>query len=199
MVATLTRPAEKPSSKGPDKPPAPEKPQVDLKWVLAALGLAVITMGSVVIGIQLAPNKILIKEQSSIQLVERIIKPGPTFQVMQGQVLNLQGGRYLRMSVALQFVENHDLWTPHNPGGHGASKPTDPVAPYSAMLKDVIISTASRHNAPELLALDGKERLKESLKLAINREWQSTHGAHGNGHTANPEVYRVYFTDFVIQ
>lgn len=205
MAANLKKSPEEKKEKG-KAADAERRGGIDLKWIMAGLGLVAITMGSVIIGIQLAPGKVVIKETTKTMLVERIVEPGPVVNVLQSQVLNLNGGRYLRLSVALQFVKNEKLWPDGGggAGGHGAAKPKDPLENHHAMIKDTILTVVGRHTAAELLTPTGKEKLKDEVKMAINRELghnvKGYHGGGGGGDEAPavPEVYKVYFTDFVV-
>ena len=194
MAANLKKLAEKKE----EKKAAKAGPSFDLKWVLAGLGLMAITMGSVIVGIQLAPNKLLVHEKESVKYVEKIVKPGPTRPVLSSQVVNLKGGRYLRFSVALQFEANEKLWPAGGggSGGHGAAKPVDPVLPFEPMIKDLIVMKTSKYTAAQLLTVEGKEMLKNDIKASINHELGGDH--HDPEHPV-PVVYKVFFTDFVIQ
>ena len=221
MAANLKKSPEDKKAKVEKAEGGSPKVNVDLKWILAGLGLVALTMGSVIIGIQLAPGKIVVRETTTTKFVQRVIKPGPVINVLQSQVLNLAGGRCLRLSVALQFVADEKLWPEGGggSGGHGAAKPKDPLEAHYAMIKDTIVMTASKHSSADLLAPSGKEKLKEEIKRALNREFghdvasvggvhvEGSHGAHGDhggggggeeAHASVPEVYKVYFTDFVI-
>jgi flagellar basal body-associated protein FliL len=203
VAANLKKTAEKKDDKAGDKKDKKEGGvSLDLKWILAGLGLVAITMGSVIIGIQLAPAKYtVIKEK---EFVEKLpAKPGITAQVVTGQIVNLKGGRFLRLSVALQFAKNEKLWPEGGGGGHGEGKKADPLEGYKAMMQDKIVMVASRFTAEQLLTADGKEQLKHMVKSAINRELTGATGHEGGGgggeEHPTPEVVSVFFTDFVIQ
>lgn len=222
MAANLKKGAEKKDDKAADKKEKKEGGvALDLKWILAGLGLVAITMGSVIIGIQLAPAKYTVIEKE--KLVEKLpAKPGKTVAIMSGQIVNLKGGRFLRFSVSLQFAKNELLWPEGGggSGGHGAKAP-DPLEAHKDMIKDKIVMVASRFTADQLLTPQGKDDLKRLIKSTVNAELG--HGMAGGGsshHSANqiavettfagggggaseehptPEVVNVFFTDFVIQ
>ena len=219
MATNLKKPADKEEKKSAEKVvKAAGAGGFDIKWALAGLGFIAITMGSVVFGVHIA--QLMMKPETKTVLAERIIKPGPVVPVLASQVVNLKGGRYLRMSVALQFIANEKLWPSGGggSGGHGAAKPVNPLEKYEAMIKDTIISTVSSHSAAEILAPHGKEKLKKAIRDRVNAELKSSgggddmhHGAvrvevamaggggGGDSHDpAYPEVLKVYFTDFVI-
>lgn len=192
MAANLKKTPEKKEEKGGQKAEG-QKVQLDLKWILAGLGLVAITMGSVIIGIQLAPPKQVIVEKKT--LVEKLpAKPGPAVPVFMGQVVNLNGGRYLRFSVVVQFAANDKLFPAGGGGGEGKKK--DPFEPYMAMMKDTCVTAASRHTADELLVPKGKDKLKDEIRGSLNSEFEQE---RQNADDPVPEVIKVYFTDFVIQ
>jgi flagellar basal body-associated protein FliL len=221
VAANLKKGAEKKTDdKATDKKEKKEGGgfSLDLKWILAGLGLVAITMGSVIIGIQLAPAKYTVVEKT--KLVEKLpAKPGKTVPIAQGQIVNLKGGRFLRFSVSLQFAKNEKLW-PEGGGGSGGhgSKAPDPLEAHKDMMKDKIVMVASRFSAEQLLTAQGKEDLKRLIKSTINAELGHSLGGHGGDHHSampvahlgggggggaeehpSPEVVNVFFTDFVIQ
>lgn len=201
MAANLKKGAEKKDEKAADKKEKKEGGVgLDLKWILAGLGLVAITMGSVIIGIQLAPAKYIQVEKT--KLVEKLpAKPGPTVGVVSGQIVNLKGGRFLRLSVSLQFAKNEKLWPEGGGGGHGEGKKVDPLEQYKAMMQDKIVLMASRFTAEQLLTSEGKEQLKHMIKSAINHDLGHDMEGGGGGEEEHPapEVLNVFFTDFVIQ
>ncbi|HEY9722502.1 MAG TPA: flagellar basal body-associated FliL family protein [Oscillatoriaceae cyanobacterium] len=167
--------------------------QFDLKWLLAGLGLVAITMGSVIIGIQLAPPKqvVVVKKQ----LVQKLPpKPGLTENIFSGAVVNLLGGHYLRFSVDLQFAADDKVFPPAE--GGEKKKAADPLAAWLPMIKDTIVSEASRHASDDLLTPAGKDHLKAEIQDALNKQFD---GMKTDPDTPEPEVIHVYFTDFVIQ
>jgi flagellar basal body-associated protein FliL len=224
VAANLKKPADKKDDKAVDKKEKKEGGgfSLDLKWILAGLGLVAITMGSVIIGIQLAPAKYTVIEKE--KLVEKLpAKPGKTVPIVASQIVNLKGGRFLRFSVSLQFAKNEVLWPEGGggSGGHGAKAP-DPLEAHKDMMKDKIVLVASRFTAEQLLTVQGKEQLKNMIKGAINAELgHGGMGSHGGDHHSaipaavvvttggggggaaeehpTPEVVNVFFTDFVIQ
>lgn len=217
MAANIKKALDKKEKGAADASP---KKGMDLKWILAAVGIGAIAMGGAIIGIQLAPNKVIVHETERETFVEKLpAKPGPSIPMMAGQVVNLKGGHYLRFSCVLQFAANEKLWPAGGGGNHGAAKAVNPLENYEAMIKDVIVTTVSKHTAAELLTLAGKDRLKTEIKVAVNRELgvpgydeapmaPAEAAPHGHGHgggggehemTATPEVIRVFFTDFVVQ
>ena len=193
--------------KGGDKKPAKEeKPasagiQLDLRWILAGLGLIVITMGSVILGVYLAPNKIIVQETEREVPVEKLpvkLVPGPSIPIALGEVVNLKDSHFLRFSVVFQFVASDKLFPP---AAGEKKKGSNPLDSYMPMMKDAIVSAASRHASEDLMSLQGKDKLKEEIKRDVNHEFQAYADPDPQKAAANPvpEVLRVFFTDFVIQ
>jgi flagellar FliL protein len=84
--------------------------------------------------------------------------------------VNLSGGGYLKVGVALQFVEGG--------GGHGASGPDGSKA------TDLVISTFSQAQPADVTG--AREALKEALQAKIIEAY------HG-------EVMEIYYTEYVTQ
>ena len=170
----------------------------EMKWALAAVAMTIICFGSVVGGFLFVKN-FMIKPEVKTQFVEKRIAPGPSFPLMNSQVVNLNGGRYLRFSCSIQYVENERIWPHEGGGGNAGPKKVDPLLRYNDMMKDVVVSTISRHTATELMRPEGKERLKEEIKLRINQMMSETAGPHADPlKQPVPEVYRIFFTEFVV-
>jgi flagellar FliL protein len=88
-------------------------------------------------------------------------------------IVNLQvKGSFLKTVIQLEFSE------PSPPHGMEGEMPR---------IRDGVIRVLSSKQAQDILSVDGKERLKEELKAAIN-------GALGS-----EEVVNVFFTEFIVQ
>ncbi len=96
---------------------------------------------------------------------------GPMFP-MDTFVVNLNGGRYLRLQVQLEFA--------------GTEVPRK-FYPRIVPLRDQIISVITAKSAAELESQKGKDQLKSQIKDATNELLK------------REEVSKVYFTQFVIQ
>ena len=83
--------------------------------------------------------------------------------------VNLSGGGYLKIGVALQFVEG---------GGHGSETPS------GAMATDLIISTFSQAQPADVTG--ARDALKEALEERIIEAY------HG-------DVMGIYYTEYVTQ
>ncbi len=87
---------------------------------------------------------------------------------------------YLKISMVLEVAAE-----PAKGGGHGESEGGENVK--DAKARDAIIEVLSAHSYVELLAADGKERLKAELKQRLEQVLEDT------------EVANIYFTAFAIQ
>ena len=98
---------------------------------------------------------------------------GPAFLPLETFIVNLQvKGSFLKTSIQLEF--------------------TEPVLPKTIesevpKIRDAVIRVLSAKGSAEILTAEGKERLREELRDAINQ----TLGAE--------DVSKVYFTEFIIQ
>ena len=97
----------------------------------------------------------------------------PAVMPLDTFIVNLQvKGSFLKVTVQLEFAE------PELP-------PT--IEHDTPRIRDAIISVLSAKAAPELLSADGKEKLREELKRAVNDALHSE------------DVTKVFFTEFIIQ
>lgn len=207
MAANLKNapPAGKKDDKGAGKPEK-ERWSPDWKWVALGLGFALTSIGATVLGVHFYAQNFLVKEVTKKEYVLKMpAKPGPSVSLFTTQVVNLKGGRFLRFSVVLQYAANEHLWPTGGGGssGHGSSKAVNPLEKFEPLMKDVVVSTISRHSATELLDTEGRERLKAKIKANINHEIKAAFGAsegHGDAEEGSPlpEVMRVFFTEFVV-
>lgn len=111
---------------------------------------------------------------------------------MRERIVNLaEAGvlRYLKVSIVL------DVFDPEHPHGlspsenHKSAKPELPkdVRNKAAPIEDTVTAVLSARTAGELMAADGKARLKEDLKRSLNAL------------LGGERILAVYFTDFIIQ
>lgn len=101
-------------------------------------------------------------------------KPG-TVVALESTSLNLAGGHYLRIGIALQLTEEGSA------GGHGASD-----GPDGSQAKDLIIATFSGKKIETLNNAKEREALKQELAKKI-------------GEAYHHDVMDIYFTEFVTQ
>jgi hypothetical protein len=217
MAANLKQ-APPPGGKKDDKGPAGATPKaeragmfsnVDRYMVLMGLGFGLISICAPVVGIHLYSKYFLVKETVKREYVLKLPpKPGPTAPLFATQITNLKGGRFLRYSVAIQYVANEHIWPTGGGGNAGATKKGNPLEQYEPLMKDVVVTTIGRHSATEMLEPDFREKLKGEIKTNINHELGTVYGDRSMGHdgmaaeegqgSAMPEVLRVFFTEFVV-
>lgn len=87
-------------------------------------------------------------------------------------VVNLKGGRFIRLQAQLEFVER-DI----------PSRMTQ----RAAQIRDAIITLLTTKSADDMLDKDGKDRLRKELKSLVNEVLRKE------------LVKQVYFTQFVVQ
>lgn len=171
---------------------------IDMKWLLASLGLAAIVFSSVVIGVKFSVDHFTNQTHTVTQFVKEVPpKAGPIFPIVNDQVVNLTGGRYLRFTAAIQFAEDEKVFA--EAGGEG--KKVSPIAQYEALIKDTIVTVTSKHTATNLLDPSGKDRLKDEIKANINAQLKSIDAGREESEIKAhplPVVYKIYFTSFVI-
>ncbi len=122
--------------------------------------------------------------------IPKIEPPGPSTTravVMEPMLVNLAdggGGAYLRAGITLRVTDAAEK--------NGAKK--DEKAAESKMSKDAeaavrdtALAVLGRQTSEELLAADGKEKLKAELKAAMAE------------HNADLKVEDLFFTEFLVQ
>lgn len=105
---------------------------------------------------------------------EKVEEPVPGVVLTNDPItLNLSGGHYLKVGLALQFTEEG------GGGGHGA-------APDGSHALDYMIETFSGRSVAELSNPESRHKLKEHLLEEVK-------------HAYHDGVMDIYFTEFVIQ
>lgn len=102
--------------------------------------------------------------------------------VLDPLLVNLSGdggNSYLRLSLVLQVV---NASTKGSATKDGVSKDDS-----MASIRDTALTVLGRQTADDLLAADGKERLKLELKKSLAE------------HNGNLKVTELFFTDFLVQ
>lgn len=93
--------------------------------------------------------------------------------------LNLDGGRYLKVGLALQFTAASSS----GGGGHGGGGDAEPDGSKAV---DLVIEQLSNRKVAELNTAMGRNAAKDALLVAVAEAY------HG-------DVMDIYFTDFVMQ
>ena len=114
------------------------------------------------------------------------VKPATHALVMEPILVNLadaDGHSYLRVGITLEVAD-----AAKKKGEKVPEKKEDKVAAeVSAPLRDAILAVLGRQRPEDLLAGDGKDRLKQALMASILE------------HVPEPKVTEIYFTDFLVQ
>ncbi|HEY9856695.1 MAG TPA: flagellar basal body-associated FliL family protein [Stenomitos sp.] len=191
------------ASKSPKKAPGDGGP--NMKVLLAAMGIAVISSVSSFVAIRFAMPKQVIIEKHIVTEKGKIVedkheekKPeaAPEAYPIGEFIVNLSepGRRYLKTSVTLLVAGEapadgkKKAEGGHEGGGDGANAAIKAeMAPYEALYKDTIITTLSRQTIARLQAPGGWAMVKDELKVALNRA------------VPDKKVVGVLFTDFIIQ
>lgn len=87
-------------------------------------------------------------------------------------VVNLKGGRFIRLQIQLEFV-TRDI--------------PNKVAQRAAIIRDAVITLLTTKTAEEILEREGKERLRKDLRGLVNEALRKE------------LVKQIYFTQFVVQ
>lgn len=178
---------------------------MNVKVVMAALGIALISSLSSFVAIRFAMPRQVIIEKHIITERGKVVtekeekkaeeRPGELYPVGDF-IVNLAdpGRHYLKTTVQLQLAAEPSANGKEKKGGGEGEGGKDPfaairaeMAPYEAMYKDTIIGVLSHQTTARLTAPGGRELVKEELKVALNRLIPSK------------KVMTIYFTDFVIQ
>jgi flagellar FliL protein len=106
--------------------------------------------------------------------------------VLEPMVANLadaSGAAYLKMALTLRIADE-----PLKKGSAGKEeKPAKGMSEAEAAVRDTVLAVVGRATSEELLAVDGKERLKQRLKTALAE------------HNPELKVMDLYFIDFLVQ
>jgi flagellar FliL protein len=100
--------------------------------------------------------------------------------VLEPMLVNLAdagGHSYLRLSVVLAEEVGKDA----------KAKDETPVPGADAAVRDAVLTVLGSKTSAQLLAVDGKESLKEELKAALDQQ------------VPDAKVHAVYFTNFLVQ
>ena len=97
--------------------------------------------------------------------------------------LNLAGGHYLKIGVAVQLVDDGDGGDAHD----ADESPADAwLAEHGPVIRDLLISELGGAHVAEFASSDGREAVRAQLLEKANEHLEGA-------------VYALYFTEFVIQ
>ena len=177
---------------------APSGGGIGPKVILAAVGIAAISSLSSFVAIRLAMPRQVIIEKHIITEKGMVVNgksddkkadlPTEIYDAGDFTVNLADPGHHLRASVTLAIQADG---SPPPSGGDGKKDPgaafRAEMAPYDPIYKDVIITELSNQNMARLDSFNGKEMIKDELKVALNKA------------VPDKKVVGVYFTDFVYQ
>lgn len=108
--------------------------------------------------------------------------PGEVYVLPKEFVLNLAGGRYAKLTVALVLAEGSEVG-----GGHGAAPPEGfgPLA-QEPLVREIVTDTLTGVPAGALASRRGRRGFEQRIERAIDRQ-------------TDVETESVAFTDLVVQ
>jgi flagellar FliL protein len=113
---------------------------------------------------------------------------GTVYVLPKEFLVNLSAGRFAKLGVGLVLdPTDHSLTAAA--GGHGAAvKPPDGFGPLpqEAVIRDIVTDTLTDQGSQDLIARDGRERLKQRIIRAITKR-------------TDVHVEDVLFTDVAVQ
>jgi flagellar protein FliL len=174
-----------------EAPPPPPPPSKKKLYIAIGAGVAALIVIVVVVLVVFSKNEAPVdthdlaadaakvednKPQAEGAGEEEELQPGEeplgAFLPLETFVLNLSGGKYIRVQIQYEF--------------NGRDVPKR-LYPRMVPLRDAIISLITSKSAEELTSEKGKEALRAELRDIVNEMLKKE------------EVRRVYFTQFVIQ
>lgn len=107
---------------------------------------------------------------------------GEVYVLPKEFLLNLAGGRYAKLTVALVLDEGQLA------GGHGGASPPEGFGPLEqeALVREIVTDELTGGSAEALSAHEGRDRYKRRIERAIDRE-------------TDVEASAVVFTDVAVQ
>ena len=155
--------------------------------MMLAVGLAVIGAGGVVIWLAKS-GRLPVTGAAKVETVVKAEVPKTHLVALESLIVNLaeEGGRsYLRVAMTLRVQD---------PAAVKGEKPKEEIPAkgravndLEAAERDIALTVIGRETAAELLAVDGKENLKERLRAAMAEKMKDT------------KVVDVMFTEFLVQ
>jgi flagellar basal body-associated protein FliL len=111
---------------------------------------------------------------------------GTIYVLPKGFTLNLQGGRYATLTVALELAPGQSDGSAA--GGESGATPPDGFGtlPEEPAIRDIITNTISNQNASALTSDTGREALKQQILTAIRKG-------------TDDKVAGILFTDVAVQ
>lgn len=156
--------------------------------IAVLLGVVIATLGAGGIVYLLARSGRLPIQSGVAAKTEPAVTPTTHAMVLEPLLVNLadnSGNAYLRVGLTLRVADavskGNEKVKEEKPGDSKSSKYAD------AAVRDTALAVLGRQSAEDLLAVDGKERLKTELKAAIAE------------HNSELKVTDLFFTEFLVQ
>jgi flagellar basal body-associated protein FliL len=113
---------------------------------------------------------------------------GEVYVLSKDFLINLEGGRYAKLGVAL-LIEHGTAVASAEDGGHAA--PAEPpegygTLPQEALVRDIITDVLTDSDADELTSKDGRHKVKEQVLKTIKK-------------STDVHIEDVLFTDVAVQ
>jgi flagellar FliL protein len=121
------------------------------------------------------------------QKSEEIVPVATHALVLEPLLVNLAGaggGSYLRVALTLRVADVADKKGAQSKDEKSNDGKSDDEV---AAVRDTVLTVLGRQTADDLLATDGKERLKAAMKIALAE------------HNTGLKVMDVFYTDFLVQ
>lgn len=149
-----------------------------------------------VFGQSSAPKTVVVAEE----------KPHYVEYEIKDRIVNLAdpgGRRYLKLSMVLQVAEKKAAahasgstieftsWeapVAAGPEAAGSAPPATTTLPNAPQVHDAITTVLTAKRSDEVMTIEGRERLREELKVAINKIMPK-----------ESQVAKIFFTDFIVQ
>jgi len=167
-------------------PPAAKVPVIPL-LVAVVVGVFVATLGVGGAAYYLVHTGRLPIQGTATQKTEAVASASTHAMVLEPLLVNLADAgdsSYLKVALTLRVVDAADKKGSKAKDEKSNDKGTDDAV---ASVRDTVLTVLGRQTADGLLAMDGKEHLKNELKAALAE------------HNADLKVKDVFFTDFLVQ
>jgi flagellar basal body-associated protein FliL len=175
----------------------------NVKIIVLAAGLMLAGAGAAV-GVTVAFGETLgIGGKPAETRVQYIEKPKVGMMYpLRDRVVNLADPgvmRYLKITVVLELADHSGKEIPK---GEAYKKAQEHLKAEMAgtlpLFEDEITTILTSKTSAELMAADGKQRLREEIKARLNKALDK-HASHSKDPKAKEEVLSVFFSDFIIQ
>lgn len=160
----------------------PARPSITLLLIAMLIGALIASVGfGGALYYFVRSGRLAIREDAAVKIPSPI-ETGTHLLVLDPLLVNLAddgGNAYLRLALTLQVANTATK--------KGSETRDDKSLDALTAVRDTALTVLGRQTAVNLLALDGKQRLKAELKNALLQ------------HNPDLKVTQIYFTDFLVQ